>query len=214
MTAHIVVLISGKGSNLQAIIDACNNDHIAGEVVAVVADNEAAYGLVRAREAGIATHVLPAATFSSRADYDQALQTIIDDYTPDVVALAGFMRILSAPFVHHYRGKLLNIHPSLLPKYSGLHTHQRVLTAGENEHGASVHFVTEQLDGGPVILQAKVPVFATDNEAELAARVHHQEHQIYPLVICWLVEGRLSLSVDDNAILDGKVLPIQGYATE
>ena len=168
---NIVVLISGNGSNLQAIIDACKTNKIKGTVRAVFSNKADAFGLERARQAGIATHTLIASAFDSREAYDRELIHEIDMYAPDVVVLAGFMRILSPAFVSHYAGRLLNIHPSLLPKYPGLHTHRQALENGDEEHGTSVHFVTDELDGGPVILQAKVPVFAGDTEDDITARL-------------------------------------------
>ncbi|EOT8831958.1 phosphoribosylglycinamide formyltransferase [Escherichia fergusonii] len=210
---NIVVLISGNGSNLQAIIDACKVNKIKGTVRAVFSNKADAFGLERAREAGIPTHVLSANDFANRDAFDKQLIAEIDNYTPDVVVLAGFMRILSPAFVEHYAEKLLNIHPSLLPKYPGLHTHRQALENGDKEHGTSVHFVTDELDGGPVILQARVPVFAGDTEDDVTARVQTQEHAIYPLVISWFVDGRLKMR-DNAAWLDGKRLPPQGYAAD
>ena len=210
---NIVVLISGNGSNLQAIIDACKVNKIKGTVRAVFSNKADAFGLERAREAGIPTHVLSANDFANREAFDKQLIAEIDNYTPDVVVLAGFMRILSPTFVEHYAEKLLNIHPSLLPKYPGLHTHRQALENGDKEHGTSVHFVTDELDGGPVILQARVPVFAGDTEDDVTARVQTQEHAIYPLVISWFVDGRLKMR-DNAAWLDGKRLPPQGYAAD
>ncbi|HCO5572517.1 TPA: phosphoribosylglycinamide formyltransferase [Escherichia fergusonii] len=210
---NIVVLISGNGSNLQAIIDACKVNKIKGTVRAVFSNKADAFGLERAREAGIPTHVLSANDFANRDAFDKQLIAEIDNYTPDVVVLAGFMRILSPTFVEHYAEKLLNIHPSLLPKYPGLHTHRQALENGDKEHGTSVHFVTDELDGGPVILQARVPVFAGDTEDDVTARVQTQEHAIYPLVISWFVDGRLKMR-DNAALLDGKRLPPQGYAAD
>ncbi|CAQ88219.1 phosphoribosylglycinamide formyltransferase 1 [Escherichia fergusonii ATCC 35469] len=210
---NIVVLISGNGSNLQAIIDACKVNKIKGTVRAVFSNKADAFGLERAREAGIPTHVLSANDFANRDAFDKQLIAEIDNYTPDVVVLAGFMRILSPTFVEHYAEKLLNIHPSLLPKYPGLHTHRQALENGDKEHGTSVHFVTDELDGGPVILQARVPVFAGDTEDDVTARVQTQEHAIYPLVISWFVDGRLKMR-DNAAWLDGKRLPPQGYAAD
>lgn len=210
---NIVVLISGNGSNLQAIIDACIVNKIKGTVRAVFSNKADAFGLERAREAGIPTHVLSANDFANRDAFDKQLIAEIDNYTPDVVVLAGFMRILSPTFVEHYAEKLLNIHPSLLPKYPGLHTHRQALENGDKEHGTSVHFVTDELDGGPVILQARVPVFAGDTEDDVTARVQTQEHAIYPLVISWFVDGRLKMR-DNAAWLDGKRLPPQGYAAD
>ncbi|SET58040.1 phosphoribosylglycinamide formyltransferase [Thalassotalea agarivorans] len=212
MSKNIVVLISGSGSNLQAIIDASESNY-PGKVVGVISNIEGAYGLTRAENAGIANQTLSHKSFDSREDYDAALIETIDAYKPDVVVLAGFMRILTAGFVQHYQGRLLNIHPSLLPKYQGLNTHQRALDAGDKEHGVSVHFVTEELDGGPVVLQAKVPVFDGDEAQDLAARVHQQEHRIYPLVVKWFCEERLKM-IGEQAQLDGQVLPQSGYANE
>lgn len=209
----IVVLISGSGSNLQAIIDACNSGTIPGKVNAVIANRTDAYGLVRASEAGISTQVLSHKAYQDRDSYDLALIKAIDQHQPDLVVLAGFMRILTPAFVQHYSGRLLNIHPSLLPKYQGLNTHQRAIDAKDTEHGCSVHFVTEQLDGGPVILQAKVPLFSDDDVASLAERVHEQEHQIYPLVVRWFCQNRLQQQAD-QAWLDGNVLAANGYAND
>ncbi len=210
---HIVVLVSGNGSNLQAIIDACKSKKINGILSAVFSNKADAFGLERAREAGIPAHALTASQFADRAAFDRELMQEIDAYAPDLVVLAGYMRILSPAFVAHYSGRLINIHPSLLPKYPGLYTHRQVLDNGDEEHGTSVHFVTDELDGGPVILQAKIPVFAGDDEEDITARVQHQEHAIYPLVISWFMDGRLEMR-DNAAWLDGKVLPPQGHAAE
>lgn len=211
---NIVVLISGNGSNLQAIIDGCSNGIINNSQVAAVISNKAnAYGLKRAQRANIDNLCVAATDYANRQDYDQALIEKIDAYQPDVIILAGFMRILSANFVNHYQGIMLNIHPSLLPKYSGLNTHQRAIDAGDKEHGTSVHFVTEQLDGGPVILQAKVPIFAEDSVDDVIERVQQQEHKIYPLVTQWLLSQRLSMQ-NGYAVLDGNRLPPQGYAAQ
>ncbi|EPC4044895.1 phosphoribosylglycinamide formyltransferase [Enterobacter mori] len=210
---NIVVLISGNGSNLQAIIDACKQKKINGTIRAVFSNKADAFGLERARETNIPTHALEASQFAGREAFDRELVQEIDAYAPDVVVLAGYMRILSPAFVEHFAGRLLNIHPSLLPKYPGLHTHRQVLENGDEEHGTSVHFVTDELDGGPVILQAKVPVFDGDNEDDVTERVQTQEHAIYPLVVSWFVEGRLEMR-DGAAWLDGVKLPPQGYAAE
>lgn len=209
----IVVLVSGQGSNLQALIDACQQGRIAANIVAVFSNKAQAYGLQRAEEAGIAAHALDAKSFADREAFDAALAEAIDQYQPDLVVLAGYMRILSHAFVQHYAGRMLNIHPSLLPKYPGLHTHRQAIDNGDNEHGTSVHFVTEQLDGGPVVLQAKVPIFPGDEEDEVIERVQTQEHHIYPLVVNWFVTGRLTMS-DNAAWLDGERLPAQGYAAD
>lgn len=210
---RIVVLISGNGSNLQAIIDACKLKKINGTLSAVFSNKADAFGLERAREAGIPAHALTASQFADRAAFDRELIQEIDAYAPDLVVLAGYMRILSPEFVAHFSGRLINIHPSLLPKYPGLNTHRQVLENGDEEHGTSVHFVTDELDGGPVILQAKIPVFEGDDEDEITARVQHQEHAIYPLVVSWFMDGRLEMR-GNSAWLDGKELPTQGYAAE
>ncbi len=215
--ASIVVLISGSGTNLQAIIDACNAEKINGDITAVISNKAGVFGLDRAQNHNIPTHVLSHKEFENREDYDKGLIDIIDQYQPKVVVLAGFMRILTAQFVSHYAGKLINIHPSLLPKYQGLNTHQRAIDAKDQEHGCSVHFVTEELDGGPVILQAKVPVFEDDDIDSLSQRVHVQEHQIYPMVVKWMCEDRLTMTQKSNtfsALLDNNLLPEQGYAND
>ncbi|MBK4784361.1 MAG: phosphoribosylglycinamide formyltransferase [Pantoea sp. Pent] len=207
----LVVLISGNGSNLQSILDACESGRINGSVAAVFSNKASAYGLTRAQQASVPAHALSAQDFADRDAVDRQLMQQIDTYAPDLVVLAGYMRILSPAFVAHYHDRLLNIHPSLLPKYPGLHTHRQALANGDAEHGTSVHFVTDELDGGPIILQARVPVFADDDEAEISARVQHQEHAIYPLVISWFVEGRLQMRAG-KAWLDGEPLPPEGYA--
>ena len=212
-TSNIVVLISGGGTNLQAIIDACKAADYPGNIVGVISNKADAYGLTRAENADIAHCVLSHKDFDSREIYDQALIKQIDLYQANVVVLAGFMRILTPEFVQHYQGKLINIHPSLLPKYQGLHTHQRAIDAGDKEHGVSVHYVTEELDGGPVILQAKVPIFEGDTADDLALRVHEQEHRIYPLVVKWCCNQRISMH-NDTVLFEGKALPSSGYASE
>lgn len=206
----LVVLISGNGSNLQAIMDAVNAGRINARIAAVLSNRPSAYGLQRAQAAEIPTEVIDHTTFDSRSAFDQALQARIDHYQPDLVILAGFMRILTPEFVRHYHGRMLNIHPSLLPLYKGIHTHRRVLEDGGTEHGVSVHFVTPELDGGAVVMQAKVPVLPSDSEASLAERVQVQEHIIYPRVVQWFVEGRLKLE-GKQAVLDGNILtrPVQ-----
>ncbi|MDK9738561.1 phosphoribosylglycinamide formyltransferase [Vibrio sp. D404a] len=210
---NIVVLVSGSGSNLQAIIDACQNQHIHASVKAVFSNKAEAFGLERARAVDIPAHSINPKEFESREAFDSELMNQIDAYQPDLIVLAGYMRILSAEFVRHYLGRMVNIHPSLLPKYPGLHTHQRAIDAQDKEHGTSVHFVTEELDGGPVILQAKVPVFAEDDADILASRVLTQEHQIYPLVCKWFSEDRLAMK-DGQAYLDDKALGKHGYAED
>lgn len=200
----VVVLISGSGTNLQAIIDAAAND-LPIDIRAVISNRPGAYGLERARKAGIPTEVLDHTQFPDRESFDAELARLIDSHEPHLVVLAGFMRILTPQFVHHYRGRLLNIHPSLLPKFQGLDTHQRALAAQETEHGASIHFVTEELDGGPVIVQTRVPVHTEDTPESLAARVLEQEHRLYPQAIRWFAEGRLTL-VDNQVHFDGMPL--------
>ncbi|HGF6559149.1 TPA: phosphoribosylglycinamide formyltransferase [Providencia alcalifaciens] len=207
---NIVVLISGSGSNLQSIIDACQRHEIDGQIVAVVSNKSDAYGLVRAQEASIPALCVSSKAFADRQAYDAALLEAIEQYQPDLVVLAGFMRILTPEFVKHFTGKMLNIHPSLLPKYPGLHTHRRALENGDKEHGTSVHFVTEELDGGPIILQGHVPVLPQDTEDDLVERVKLQEHLIYPQVIAWFVSGRLVMQ-DGKALLDGQPLSATGY---
>ena len=209
-TCNVVVLLSGSGSNLQALIDSASAGDSPVRIRAVVSNRADAYGLQRAKAAGIDTAVLEHAGFAGREAFDAALMALIDGFSPDLVVLAGFMRILSGGFVRHYQGRLLNIHPSLLPKYKGLHTHRRALEAGDAEHGCSVHFVTEELDGGPLVVQAVVPVASDDTVESLAQRVHHQEHLIYPLAVRWFAEGRLRLG-DQGALLDGLPLPASGH---
>jgi len=209
-TCDVVVLLSGTGSNLQAMIDRLHSVDQPARISAVISNRADAFGLQRAKDAGIETRVLDHTTFEGREAFDAALIELIDTFNPKLVVLAGFMRILSAAFVRHYQGRLINIHPSLLPLYKGLHTHQRVLEAGDQEHGCSVHFVTEELDGGPLVVQAVVSVESDDSPSSLAQRVHAQEHQIYPLAIRWFAEGRLSLG-EHGASLDGQLLGARGH---
>lgn len=207
---NVVVLISGSGSNLQALIDSCAAGDSPARIRAVICNRADAYGLERAKAAGVDTRVLEHKAFADRETFDAALIEAIDAFEPQLVVLAGFMRILSPGFVRHYAGRLLNIHPSLLPKYKGLHTHQRALEAGDGEHGCSVHFVTEELDGGPLVVQAVIPVRAHDSLDSLMQRVHEQEHLIYPLAVRWFAEGRLRLGAQ-GAMLDGQPLPSTGH---
>lgn len=211
----LVVLISGNGSNLQAIIDAIKAKRLSARIAAVISNRSNVYGLQRAEAAGIPAETIDHTGFDSREAFDQALQQRIDSFQPDLVVLAGFMRILTPDFVRHYAGRMLNIHPSLLPLYKGINTHRRVLEDGSNEHGVSVHFVTPELDGGPVIMQAKVPVLPSDTETSLAERVHVQEHIIYPRVVKWFVEGRLKLAEGNQVLLDGNIMtrPAQHLST-
>jgi phosphoribosylglycinamide formyltransferase-1 len=201
----LAVLISGRGSNLIAIARSCLDGVIAAELSTVISDRPGAGGIVAARELGLSTTLIDAGQYAARAQFETALDAAITDSGAQLVLLAGFMRILSAPFVQRYAGRLLNIHPSLLPRFKGLHTHRRALEAGEVEHGASVHFVTDQLDGGPVICQARVPVRPGDSEDSLAARVLREEHRIYPLVVGLIADGRLELRAD-SVWLDGQPL--------
>jgi len=211
MTAKsIVVLISGSGSNLQALLNHFSEQPEKSRISAVISNKADAYGIERAVRAGVPVHVLPHNDYADRASFDQALAGQIDKYAPDLVILAGFMRILTPEFTDRYLGRLLNIHPSLLPKYKGLDTHQRVLEAGDAEHGCSVHFVTSELDGGPVIVQARIAVTPDDTVNSLANKVHLLEHQIYPLAAQWFVDDRLQL--EHNAVLlDGQPLTANGY---
>lgn len=203
----IVVLISGNGSNLQALMD--HSAAGAYRVCAVISNKADAFGLQRASKAGIPTRVIDHRDYAARLSFDKRLIEEIDNFNPELVVLAGFMRILSAEFVQHYAGRILNIHPSLLPAYRGTHTHERVLEAGEKEHGVSVHFVTEELDGGPVVLQASVPIRADDTAISLAERVFEQEHRIYPKAVAWFAAGRLNMQ-DKAAVFDGKRLGVSG----
>lgn len=197
---NVVILVSGRGSNMEAIVRAA----IPGaRIAAVIANRPDAGGLAFAREQGIAAQLVDHKQYPNREAFDAALAEAIDAYQPDLVVLAGFMRVLTEGFVRHYEGRLLNIHPSLLPAFAGLHTHQRALEAGVRLHGATVHFVTAELDCGPIVIQAAVPVLAGDDEASLAARVLAQEHRIYPQAVRWFVEGRLSL-VDGRVRLAGE----------
>lgn len=208
---NIVILISGSGSNLQSFIDASQSGQLSANIAAVIGNRPEAFGLQRAKQAGIAAELVDHTNFDSRESFDQALIERIDSYQPDLVILAGFMRILTPGFVQHYLGKLLNIHPSLLPKYPGLHTHQRAIDAGDHEAGATVHFVTEELDGGPAIIQARVAIEAEDDAPALAKRILDKEHKIYPLAAQWFLEGRLTLH-KNCALLDSETLSISGYA--
>lgn len=187
----IVILISGRGSNMEAIVRA---GIPGGRVAAVISDRADAAGVAFAAKEGLATVVVAHADYAERAHFDAALQAAIDAHAPDLVVLAGFMRVLGGDFVRRYAGRLLNIHPSLLPAFPGLHTHRRALAAGVRVHGASVHFVTPELDGGPIVIQAAVPVLPGDDEDSLAARVLAEEHRIYPQAVRWFVEGRLAVT--------------------
>jgi len=199
----IVILISGRGSNMEAILDA----RLPARVAAVISNEPEAKGLAIARAHGITTAVVPHRDFRDRAAFDAALAAAVDAHQPDLAVLAGFMRILTDDFVVRYAGRLMNIHPSLLPAFPGLHTHRHALAAGVRIHGCTVHFVTPALDGGPIIVQAAVPVLPGDTEEALAARVLREEHRIYPQAIRWFCEGRLALAADGKAIVKGACAP-------
>jgi phosphoribosylglycinamide formyltransferase-1 len=194
---NIVILISGRGSNMEAIVRALEAEKWAARIAAVVSNKPDAKGLEFAQARGIPTAVVPSKQFATRAEFDAALQEVIDSFSPDLVVLAGFMRILTAPFVEHYAGRMLNIHPSLLPLFPGLATHQQALDARVAEHGATVHFVTAELDHGPVIAQARIGVLPGDTAETLAARVLLEEHKLYPRAVRLFVEDRLSIESGD-----------------
>lgn len=201
----IVILISGRGSNMRVIAERAASGALPIDIRAVISDKADAAGLATAAAMGIPAVALSPATFADRPTYDAALAALVAGYAPKLVVLAGFMRILTSTFIEPFAGRILNIHPSLLPRYRGLHTHRRALEAGDAEHGVSVHLVTQELDGGPVIIQARVPVLPTDTEDSLSARVQREEHRIYPLVINWIARGRLTLD-GELPQLDGEVL--------
>ena len=196
----IVILISGRGSNMQSLLAAVAAGSLPVRVAAVLANRADAKGLETAAAEGIATRVVDHRSFASREAFDDALAEVIDGFAPDLVVLAGFMRILSDGFVRHFAGRLINIHPSLLPSFPGLHNHQRALQEGVRVHGCTVHFVTPALDHGPIIVQAAVPVLDGDDEGRLAARVLAQEHRVYPLAVRWFAEGRLHLAAGRVAV--------------
>ena len=202
---NIVILISGRGSNMEALIAARDAGQLPVNIAAVISNRPDAKGLETAAHAGIATRCLDHKAFAGREAFDAALAKCIDEFAPDLVVLAGFMRILTPDFVRHYVGRLFNIHPSLLPSFPGLHTHQRALEEGVRIHGCTVHFVTAELDHGPVVIQAAVSVLDGDDEASLAARVLREEHRIYPQAVRWFAEGRLSL-VDGRVKVDGEMV--------
>lgn len=205
----IVVLISGNGTNLQALIDAEKNYDY--KICGVISNNKDAYGLIRAREAHIPRTVISHTQYATRDAFDQELQHIIMQYSPRLILLAGFMRKLGKNIVRHFAGRMINIHPSLLPKYPGLNTHEKALTAQDQEHGVSIHFVTEELDAGPIICQAKLKILPNDTVQSLEQRIHVLEHKAYPLTAQWFAEGRITL--DDRQVLhDGKVLTSTGYS--
>lgn len=198
---NIVILISGRGSNMEALVRAMESEGWPARVAAVISNKPEAKGLEFARARGIPTAVVANKEYATRAEFDAALQGTIDRFEPDLVVLAGFMRILTAPFVEHYAGRMLNIHPSLLPLFPGLGTHQQAIDAGEKEHGATVHFVTAELDHGPIVAQARVPVLPDDTEDTLSARVLVEEHKLYPYAVRLFVEDRLEIDNGDVRIL-------------
>jgi phosphoribosylglycinamide formyltransferase-1 len=201
----VVVLLSGRGSNMRAIAEQAQQNKLPIEIRAVVSDKADAGGIAIAHDIGIATATLSPKEFAHRDAFDAALAKQVESFSPKLVVLAGYMRILSGVFVRQFLGRLINIHPSLLPKYPGLHTHRRALEAGDRQHGATVHFVTEELDAGPAILQGRVSVLTDDTEATLSARVQQAEHIIYPQSVAWFAEGRVAMR-DGHTWLDGKPL--------
>ena len=201
----IVVLLSGHGSNFKAILEAIHNDGLPIEVCAVISNRTDAKGLTYAQRAGIQTHALNSDDYSDRKEFDQVMQKLIDKYEPALIVLAGYMRILTNEFVQHYTGRLINIHPSLLPEFRGLNTHQRAIEAKVTQHGASVHFVIEELDSGPVVLQKSIAVYRDDTRETLASRVLKEEHRLYPVVLRWFAEGRLDWN-NGQVLLDGQLL--------
>ncbi len=206
---HLLVLISGSGTNLQVIIDQCANGTIPAKVCGVISDEPQAKGLQRAKNAKIQTTVIDHRCFDDRQSFDRRLGEEIDYYRPDLVVLAGFMRILDATLVARYYGRMLNIHPSLLPNYPGLNTHVRAIEGLATEHGASVHFVTPELDAGPIVIQGRVPVLRSDTPKSLAKRVHQEEYRIYPRAITWFAQGRLSIKAD-RVYLDERPVDVRG----
>ncbi len=207
--ARLAILISGHGTNLQAFIDACARGELAAQIGIVISNNPEAAGLQRAESAGLATRAIDHRNFATRDEFDQALVNELHTFSIDLVVLAGFMRILTPVLVEPFVGRLLNIHPSLLPKYPGMHTHQRALDAGDAEAGATVHFVTQELDGGPPVLQCRVPILTDDTAQSLAARVSLKEHTLYPIAVRWYLQGRLQLT-GEGATLDGHAIPANG----
>lgn len=209
----IVILISGRGSNMEAIVHACQQEAWPARIAAVVSNKADASGLQFAASHGIATAVVDHKAFTSREAFDAELAKVIDGFAPDVVVLAGFMRILTEGFVRHFEGRLLNIHPSLLPAFPGLHTHQRAIDAGCKLAGATVHFVTPELDHGPIVAQAVVPVRVGDNAEQLAQRVLVQEHRMYPAAVRWLVQDELELTPDGRVLHRQQVPQLLGHVS-
>lgn len=208
---NVVILISGRGSNMEAFLEASNRSQLDGNIIKVISNRPNAQGIVTARERGIATAVIDHQEFDTREAFDAALAEEVASVKPDVVVLAGFMRILTPVFIDRFLGKLVNIHPSLLPKYTGLNTHQRAIDAGDTEAGATVHYVTNELDGGPAILQARVPIADNDNAQTLALKVLEVEHRIFPEAVNWHLQQRV-IHADQGAYLDGELLSPTGAA--
>ncbi|MDC0411172.1 phosphoribosylglycinamide formyltransferase [Luminiphilus sp.] len=209
MTQRIVVLLSGRGSNFQSLLNASLTDQLGGSIDLVISNRPGAGGLAIANSAGIDTALVDHQAYTTRDAFDADLAGVINSVSPDLIVLAGFMRILTLPFVSQFAGRLLNIHPSLLPLYPGLNTHQRALDNGDTHAGATVHYVTGELDGGPSVIQAKVPIESGDTKEQLAARILHVEHQIYPKAVNWHLTGRLALQ-DGVLYKDAVPLPATG----
>jgi phosphoribosylglycinamide formyltransferase-1 len=205
----IAVLISGNGSNLQAIIDAIANQRLPTKISLVLSDRETAFGLERAKKANITTRVVNPQNYASKEEFDLALKTVLDEYHPDLIVLAGFMRILGKPFVQHFNQQVINIHPALLPAYKGLNTHERALASHAKIHGTTVHFVTESLDDGPIIAQSSLIIHPDDTPESLKHRVQQLEHTIYPLVISWFAEKKIAW-LADGIYFEGKKIPVDG----
>ncbi|MDH2997798.1 phosphoribosylglycinamide formyltransferase [Pasteurellaceae bacterium LFhippo2] len=210
---NIVVMLSGNGSNLQQLINAVDSGRINGKIVGVISNKADAYGLERAKQAGISSFIFTRKDFESNLAMDIAIANQIDQLKADIIVLAGYMKILTPEFTRRFVGKIVNIHPSLLPKYPGLNTYQRAIEAGDTEHGMTIHFVNEEVDGGAIILQAKVPIYPEDSIEDVMERVMEQEHRCYPLVVKWLCDDRLYLE-NGRAYLDNQPLPEQGYALD
>lgn len=204
---RIMILISGTGSNLNAIINASLSGYIKGKIIAVLSNVRSAGGLIYASQANIPYHIIDPADFINHELFDRQLMLYINIYQPDLIVLSGYMLILSSNIVNKYYGMIINIHPSLLPKYPGLHTHKKVLKNGDIEHGSTIHFVDDKIDHGPIILQAKIPIFQTDNELKIIKRIKKIEHIIYPLVISWFMDNKIKL-YNNQVWVDDKLSPI------
>ncbi len=210
--ARLAILISGRGSNMHSIVDACDSNFLRARVCLVISNNSDSKGLISAREIGLPTKYIDHRIYENRESFDQALLSALKEAKADLILLAGFMRILTPLMIYPFLGRLINIHPSLLPKYPGLNTHQRAIDAGDKEAGATVHFVTPELDKGPVIIQAKVPILSTDTADTLASKILEKEHEIYPLGVQMLIEQRVTLE-NNEAIMNGSALPAKGISS-